>query len=96
MVSGAGAFIIKHFEADHYTAVFSPRTGFFARMEDDGHPDPFWSQHGPELLDVSVTNWCDRGCSFCYRKSDTAGMHMGFDDYEEVLDRKSTRLNSSH
>jgi len=92
VVSGAGAFIIKHFEGDHYTAVFSPRTGFFARMEDDGHPEPFWSQHGPELLDVSVTNWCDRGCSFCYRKSDTAGMHMEFDDYEEVL-RQAAQLH---
>jgi radical SAM protein with 4Fe4S-binding SPASM domain len=85
MVKTSGALIVKHFEADRYTAVFNPRTGFFARMEDGGHPEPFWSSHGPELLDISITNWCDRGCSFCYRKSDASGTHMPLTDYEEVI-----------
>jgi len=77
--------IVKHFDADRYTAVFNPNGGFFARMEDDGAPEPFWSSHGPELLDIAVTNWCDRGCHFCYRKSDTSGTHMPLDDFEEVI-----------
>lgn len=81
----APRLIVKHFDADQYTAVFNPRTGFFARAEDDGVPEPFWSSHGPELLDIAVTNWCDRGCHFCYRKSDTDGTHMPLKDYEEVI-----------
>ena len=85
MVRGSAALIIKHFDKDHYTAVFDTRTGFFARVEDDGCSEPFWSEHGPELLDVSITNWCDRGCSCCYRKADTSGSHMALVDYEDVL-----------
>lgn len=85
MVTGTPRLIIKHFDNDRYTVVFNPRTGFFARMEDDGAIEPFWGSHGPELLDIAVTNWCDRGCHFCYRKSDVDGTHMQLEDFEEVL-----------
>jgi radical SAM protein with 4Fe4S-binding SPASM domain len=85
MVRSGTRLIIKHFDADQYTAVFNPRTGFFARMEDNDTQEPFWSSHGPELLDISVTNWCDRGCHFCYRKSDVDGTYMLIGDFEEVL-----------
>lgn len=85
MTRDAAAFIIKRFSQDQYTAVFNPNSGFFARVEDQGTTDPFWAQHGPELLDIAVTNWCDRGCFFCYRKSDEYGTHMLLSDYEEVI-----------
>jgi radical SAM protein with 4Fe4S-binding SPASM domain len=91
-VTAAPRLIVKHFDADQYTAVFNPRTGFFARMEDDGVPEPFWSSHGPELLDIAVTNWCDHGCHFCYRKSDTNGTHMPLEDFEEVI-RQATSMH---
>lgn len=80
-----GGFIVKRFASDRYSAVFNPNSGFFARIEDPGVPEPFWAEHGPELLDVSITNWCDRGCSFCYRKSDEAGGRMLLSDYTEIL-----------
>ncbi|MEZ5417442.1 MAG: radical SAM protein [Vicinamibacterales bacterium] len=80
-----GSFIVKRFAAQRYTTVFNPHSGFFARIEDAGCDEPFWSQHGPELLDVAITNWCDRGCAFCYRKSDESGTHMSLLDYEEVI-----------
>jgi radical SAM protein with 4Fe4S-binding SPASM domain len=79
------SFIIKRFSKDHYTAVFNPNSGFFARIEDAGQDEPFWSEHGPELLDIAITNWCDRGCSFCYRKSDELGSHIPVEDYEEII-----------
>jgi hypothetical protein len=55
MVSKSSALLVKHFRTDHYTAIFNPRSGFFARVEDDGQPEPFWAEHDPELLDISVT-----------------------------------------
>ena len=85
MVRATTSFVIKRFAKDNYTGVFNPNSGFFARVEDDGHNEPFWAEHGPELLDIAITNWCDRGCSFCYRKSDTSGSHMSVEDYEEVI-----------
>ena len=69
----APRLIVKHFDADQYTAVFNPRTGFFARAEDDGVPEPFWSSHGPELLDIAVTNWCDGGAIFAIESRTPTG-----------------------
>lgn len=85
-------FITKHFKEDHYSVIFNPDTGFFARKEDEGYPDPFWAPHGPELLDIAITNWCDRGCSFCYRKSDISGQHMSLEDYRKIM----TQARSMH
>ena len=70
-----------------YTTFFNPRTGFFARVEDKGKPEPFWSPHGPELMDISITNWCDKGCPFCYKSSDEDGQHMKLSDYKSVIDQ---------
>ncbi len=69
-----------------YTTFFNPRTGFFARVEDKDNKEPFWSPHGPELLDIAITNWCDKGCTFCYRSSSKTGAHMLIEDYKKVID----------
>lgn len=70
-----------------YTSFFNPDTGFFARVPDKGEKDPFWSPHGPELMDISITNWCDKSCSFCYKSSTKRGEHMALDDYKRVIDQ---------
>lgn len=88
----SAAFIINRFKNQHYSTIFNPNTGFFARIEDKGYPEPFWSEHGPELLDISITNWCDKGCPICYRGSDESGNHMSLDDYEEIM-RQAKRMH---
>jgi radical SAM protein with 4Fe4S-binding SPASM domain len=70
-----------------YTSFFNPDTGFFARVPDKGKKEPFWSPHGPELIDISITNWCDKGCEFCYKSSTKHGEHMAIDDYKRVIDQ---------
>jgi len=70
-----------------YTSFFNPSSGFFARVPDKGKKDPFWSPHGPELMDISITNWCDKGCSFCYKASTKRGTHMALADYKRVIDQ---------
>ena len=69
----------------NYTALFNTCTGFFARIEDPGHPEPFWSPNGPELLDIAVTRWCDRACSQCYRAANRNGKHMPVSDYRILI-----------
>ena len=81
---------IKHYPNEHYATFFNPNTGFFARIEDHGFSEPKWSQHGPELMDISITGWCDRNCSICYRKSNTKGKHMSLYDYEIVIRQASS------
>ena len=76
--------IIYHQEQSYYT-LFNPRNGLFARIEDMGADEPMWSADGPELLDISITNFCERQCSFCYRGSSPRGIHMTIQDYKGVL-----------
>ena len=70
---------------EHYSTLFSPKTGFFARVEEPGHPEPFWSKHGPELIDISITSWCDRNCAICYRSANVKGRHMSVADYVTII-----------
>ena len=77
--------IVKHYPEQNYRVIFNKKTGYFVRAEDKGYPEPLWSMKGPELLDISITNWCDKGCSFCYRKSTVSGKHMPLDDYRFLM-----------
>lgn len=76
--------IIYHPEQRYHT-LFNPRNGLFARIEDIGADEPMWSADGPELLDISITNFCERQCGFCYRGSSPSGSHMTILDFKEVL-----------
>ena len=67
-----------------YKAIFDEKTGYTIRTGKNGE-DPFWKANGPELLDVSITNYCEKGCDFCYRESDKNGRHMNLDLYEIIL-----------
>ena len=62
MVGNESHIIHKKYEEQHYSVFFNKKTGYFVRAEDKGFPEPLWAKHGPELLDISITNWCDKGC----------------------------------
>ena len=64
-----GKLIEKEHHSQHYRVVFNQQTGFFVRKEDVGWPEPKWAADGPELIDLSITNYCERGCAFCYRET---------------------------
>lgn len=80
-----GNLIVTRHESQHYYTLFNKITGFFARKEDAGFPEPFWAQDGPELLDVAITNFCEHGCKFCYRQSTRKGKHISLDDLQCVI-----------
>lgn len=84
-----GKVIENHHPMQHYRTVFDQKTGFFARKEDAGYPEPFWAMDGPELLDVAITNYCEHGCSFCYRHSNRYGRHMSLSDMQRVVTQAS-------
>jgi radical SAM protein with 4Fe4S-binding SPASM domain len=77
---------VNHYKDLGYSTLFNARTGFSARVPERGKPEPFWSPHGPELMDISITNWCDKGCIFCYKSSTRHGSHMALRDYMRVID----------
>jgi len=81
--------VFRNYPEEHYKVLFNQKTGFFARVEDKGVQEIFWAEKGPELLDISITNWCDRGCKFCYRNSNEQGKHISLDDYEFIIKQAS-------
>jgi len=77
--------VIRRDPGSSYATLFNPSTGFLARTEDSRGADPFWAPRGPELLDISITNWCDRQCATCYRSSSLSGLHMSRENYSLIL-----------
>lgn len=67
-----------------YRALFDEENGFTIRIGYEGK-DPFWKSNGPELLDISITNYCERECDFCYRESGENGSFMSLELYERIL-----------
>lgn len=70
----------------HYYYYFNRSNGLSIRSEYKDFEEPFWSVEGPELLDVSITNYCERGCDFCYRESSIDGKHMSIHDFEIIME----------
>lgn len=83
----------QRYPDEHYLTLFNSATGFFVRAEEPGHDEPFWSAHGPEMIDISITSWCSRECSICYRMAGRTGKHMPLADYESVM-RQAAQLGT--
>lgn len=49
--------------------------------------ESYYRAKGPVLLDVSITNRCNRGCPFCYRHAKPIGNDIGIDDYKRILEQ---------
>lgn len=81
-----GKLIERTHSSQHYRTVFDQRTGFFVRKEDIGYPEPTWAIDGPELIDLSITNYCERECAFCYRETKhKEALFMRLEDVEIVV-----------
>lgn len=67
-----------HFFAD-------PNTGITLRWGNTMKDNPALAPV-PELADISISNHCTKGCSFCYRNSTANNEFMSLEDYCYVLD----------
>lgn len=81
----SGRLIIQDHKEQGYKVLFNTKTGAFVRVENEGVDEPFWSKDGPELIDLSITNYCNRECNFCYRQSNVNGTHMSMADIENIV-----------
>ena len=79
------SLVFRNYPDEKYKVIFNQNTGFFARVEDKGTQEVFWAKKGPELLDISITNWCDKGCDICYRNSNKSGKHISLEDYDLIM-----------
>lgn len=71
-------------KAQNYYYIFDHKTGVAARWNSSGS-NPFWRKDGPELLDISITNFCERECDFCYRKANRCGCFMEVSLFENII-----------
>ena len=84
----AGDLIVREHPGQHYRTLFNQETGFFVRKEEEGWPEPTWAADGPELIDLSITNYCTRRCSFCYRgANDVDYRHLCLTDVRSVVEQ---------
>ena len=67
-----------------YRALFDENTGKTIRLDGADNCNN-WKKSGPELLDISITNYCERNCSFCYRNSSKVGKHMSISLYRDII-----------
>lgn len=76
--------LIRNYKDSNYTIMFDRSTGAFLRV---GQTEalPFCNIKTPELLDISITNYCERGCEFCYRSSNKNGKHMSLAEYNRLV-----------
>lgn len=80
-----GKLLERDYPEQHYRTLFHQQTGFFVRKEEEGWPEPKWAMKGPELIDFSITNYCERGCSFCYREASKVGtVFISVNDVDNV------------
>ena len=84
--------IFHRFPDQHYITIFNSETGLFVRLEEPGYDLPSWSPKGPELLDISITSWCDRDCPRCYRNASTSGKHMPVEQYRKIMEQAEEEI----
>ncbi len=77
---------LRRDRAQNYYYLFDHETGIAVRWGKDNR-EPFWRKEGPELLDISITNYCEKECEFCYRKANRNGDFMEFPLYEEIMEQ---------
>lgn len=73
---------IKFEMQSDYCYLFNYKTGESITIEKE---EMFMRPNGPNLLDVSITNRCNKGCDFCYRQSNHCGYDISVTDYKLIL-----------
>jgi len=69
-----------------YNYIFRKSDGYAMRWGKTEDDDPFWGP-APELADISISNRCSNGCSFCYRDSLPDGPLMSVEDFKFVMEQ---------
>lgn len=68
-----------------YWTMYEPDSGTKVRLTfDPSLPEPKRASF-PELVDMSITDWCDKGCSYCYRGSTEKGDHASVSRIHSIL-----------
>jgi len=78
----------KHFNG--YNFVADPETGVTYRWGNNFHENPYMAPW-PELVDISISNFCTNDCDYCYRQSNETGSFMSLKDFQICLEQLSNK-----
>lgn len=79
--------IIQRKDGENYS-LFNRSSGKKIRFSFD--PDVEYDKaSAPELVDVKITDFCTKGCNFCYQSSTKEGMHAPLERIKAVFDMLS-------
>lgn len=76
----------KRIHCKQYNFWGDSETGLTLRWGETPHKNPPLAPW-PELADISISNYCTKGCDFCYRDSDSNGAFLSLEDYCTILDQ---------
>ncbi len=66
-------------------SLFNPDSGNRLRVRfDDAEPT---RPHGPELVDIKITDFCSSNCGYCYQGSTKEGKHAETKDIFNIIDQ---------
>jgi hypothetical protein len=81
---------MKYCRTPNYNYNFNIHNGYFERWGENEDIDPPYSPIGPEIIDISVSSICHKGCSFCYRDNKPSGKNMSLENFKVVLSKLPT------
>ena len=84
--------LARHIGDYHFLA--DPETGITFRWGKTFDDNPLFAPV-PELADISISNRCTKGCSFCYKDSVPDGKLMTVNEYCQVLDSMNSSENGT-
>ena len=70
--------IAKKDKVNDYWTLFDRKTGTKIRMQFSDKQDIPAKSSSPELVDLKITDYCEKQCSFCYQGSSKEGTHGSY------------------
>jgi len=71
---------------NRYNFVADPKTGITFRWGETFKENPIMAPW-PELADVSISNYCNNNCEYCYRNSSSEGKFIALKDFSFLLNQ---------
>jgi len=86
--------LIRYFPTDKFFVIFNQQTGFQLRSELPNGEEPQYSTL-PELLDMTITHKCLKGCPYCYMRASTKGKHASLRNIEKIFQQLEHKVFST-
>lgn len=67
-----------------YWIFFDIKYGTKVRFSFNDNAPKYEKSEVPELVDLNITDFCDKGCKFCYKDSTQKGKHASLNDIETI------------